>query len=491
MKKLIVLLSLSIAIGSYSQNTVVKQISETNSRESALSPLRFLASDELKGRSATAPEAQIAARYISELYRSFGLREFEGTSDYFQTFDMNLVKGPDKGGLTVSGKTFPMIQSLLMMQGPDQILKEPAVYVKFGSEEDLKNLDVKGKIVISDFGLSESSSEGEAVKALFTKKIPMLQQKGALAIIERKPDKGRDWKIFQDFAMQEVQAESTQGFTVLMVNDPEGFLKKMKPDSPAQLSIQNSRKRTVKARNVVGYIEGTDSRLKNEYILLSAHYDHIGEIQVSKIEEGKKDSIYNGARDNATGVAAMIAAARYFAEYAPKRSVIFTAFAAEEIGLVGSKFFVSQPPVPLKNIVFNLNSDNAAYNDTSAITVFGLGKTSADELLKNAAFSFSLKTHPEPSPEENLYYRSDNISFAQLGIPAVTYTMGITKMDEVVKKRYHQLSDEVGNMDLDYAVKFIQSYVLAAKNIADNPKQQKWTAGQPFEDVWKKLYEAK
>lgn len=125
------------------------------------------------------------------------------------------------------------------------------------------------------------------------------------------------------------------------------------------------------------------------------------------------------------------------------------------------------------------------------ISVLGSGRTSVDEDIRNAATAYQFDNLPEPSPEENLFMSSDNFPLAQKGIPAITYSMDIDKMDEKVNSTYHKVIDEVENMDLVYAVKFIYSYILAAKNIADNPKQPTWNKGQDFEEAWKKLYQIK
>ena len=120
-------------------------------------------------------------------------------------------------------------------------------------------------------------------------------------------------------------------------------------------------------KNIVAYIPGTDPNLRRQYIMLSAHYDHIGIADAPAEVDGRLDSIYNGARDNATGTAAVIAAARYFGKYPPKRSVLLVLFTAEEEGELGSKYYTDYPLVPPNKTVFDLNVDNAGYNTTNAI----------------------------------------------------------------------------------------------------------------------------
>ncbi len=195
------------------------------------------------------------------------------------------------------------------------------------------------------------------------------------------------------------------------------------------------------------------------------------------MEEGKLDSIYNGARDNAIGVAGVINAARYFSQYPAKRSILFIAFTGEEMGLLGSKYFAANPIMPMEKIVYNLNIDNGGVNDTSRVSIIGLGRTSADDDLKKAAAAYGLIAGPDPAPEQNLFDRSDNVSFAAKGVPAPSYGMGVSKVDASIFKRYHQLSDEIGDLDLAYILKYMKSYILAAKYIADNPVQPRWKKG--------------
>jgi Zn-dependent M28 family amino/carboxypeptidase len=204
---------------------------------------------------------------------------------------------------------------------------------------------------------------------------------------------------------------------------------------------------------------------------------------------GQPDSIYNGARDNAVGIAAILNAARYFAQHPPKRSVLFIAYGGEEGGMLGSKHFAQNPPLPLKQLVYNLNIDNAGYNDTTVVTVVGLGRTSADEHLKKAAAAFGLSAIADPAPEQNLFDRSDNVSLAVKGVPAPTFSLGFRKFDEEISKYYHQVTDETATLSMPYVLKYIKSFVLAAKYIADDKEQPKWIKGDKYEAAGSAQYQ--
>jgi len=244
----------------------------------------------------------------------------------------------------------------------------------------------------------------------------------------------------------------------------------------------------VELRNVMGFIPGTDPVLQQQYIVLSAHYDHLGTTRHPRMVEGKLDSIYNGARDNASGTTAVIDAGRYFAKYPPRRSILFICYTAEEEGLIGSQWYADHPVFPLKQIVYNLNIDNASYDDTSLVTLVGLHRTSEDSAIISACRTYGLHVNNDPTGG-SLFFESDNAPLATHGIPAPTYSMGMQAMDSTIFNRYHQLSDETGNMDFSYVVKWIRAYILAAQFIADEPAQPRWTPGDPYEKAWMKLYQ--
>lgn len=471
----------------FGQSSLPKQINEINPPTVALEPLRFLASDELMGRSARRPEINVAARYISEQFRSFGLKEVMGTTDYCQTFEIKLRKRPATGGLVVAGNRFDMVASLLSVRGEDTTITAPIIYVKHGMESDLKNIDVKGKIVITDFGENDSSSFSQAFRALFAKKQVLLEQNEAVALIERYKE-GAPWNALQQGWLSEEIFQNEASFPVLLVNDSPGALKNLQENNKGTLTIKGTQIRTVPAKNVMGWVEGTDPKLKNQFIVLSSHYDHLGVAINPKMEEGKLDSIYNGARDNAIGTTAVIDAARYFARHPAKRSILFIAFTAEEMGLVGSRYFAANPAMPLKQMVYDLNIDNASYNDTTTVSLVGVGRTSADEDIKKACATYGLSILPDPTPTQALFSGSDNFPLAEKGIPAPTFSLGMRSLDSTITNRYHQLSDEVNNFNLNYAVKFIHSFILAAKNISDNPVQPTWTKGDKYEAVGRELY---
>ena len=479
-----------MAYSSFAQSSLIKDIDRANSPSAALAPLHFLASDELMGRSTTRPEIHTAARYISEQFRSMELKQIDGTTDFFQTFWIRFVFPSSRGTFSLDNTTYTLGQGLLQTRatnGLNIILDAPIIYV--GKEEEIDKGDVKGKILLMEIKTGNSTTIAEGLRAIGTKS-KIVKEKGALALLLRYEHAvDRSWDQLQhSFTKEYVYQDQVVAFPVYLINDEQKTLLSLIKGQTGKLKIEGNEVRSIPAKNVMGIVEGTDAKLKEQYIVLSAHYDHLGVAAKPKMEEGKLDSIYNGARDNAIGTAAVINAARYFSAHPPKRSVLFIAFTGEEMGLLGSRYFAEHPTIPLKKLVYNLNIDNASYNDTSRVTVVGLGRTSADEDIQKACVAYGLTAMPDPAPEQNLFDRSDNVNLAIMGVPAPTFSLGIKKFDETITSRYHQLSDEVGNMDLDYAMKYIKSFILSAKNIADNPAQPEWKKGDKYETAWRTLY---
>ena len=237
-------------------------------------------------------------------------------------------------------------------------------------------------------------------------------------------------------------------------------------------------------KNVAGVIEGSDPKLKNEYLIISAHYDHVG----VKVVPNKTDSIYNGARDNAIGTVGLMETAKFFSMYPPKRSVLLLAVTAEEQGLLGSAWYSDHPLIPLKQCVFNFNCDGAGYNDKTIATVVGLERTTAQADLTKGCEAFGLKAALDPVPEQNLYERSDNFNFAVKGIPAINFAPGVKAFDADLTKYYHQPEDEVSSLDFDYLIKYFRAYVYTNYLLANAPATPIWKAGDKFEPAAKALY---
>ena len=221
---------------------------------------------------------------------------------------------------------------------------------------------------------------------------------------------------------------------------------------------------------------------------MTAHFDHVGVGQQGGGAYTAEDSIFNGARDNAFGTISLLAAARAFAEQPPRRSVIVLAVTGEELGLLGSKYYSENPLVPLEQTVFNFNTDGAGYNDTTAISLIGSDRTGIDQQVERAATAFGKRVISDPAPEQGLFDRSDNVSFAAKGVPALSFTPGFAAFDDDIMRYYHQVSDNPETINLQYLKEYCQIFTLAARLIADRDVVPFWTEGDKYEDAGKALY---
>jgi hypothetical protein len=375
----------------------------------------------------------------------------------------------------------------VLMAGDSIQIQGEIVFAGYGSREDMEKAGVKGRIVVTFAGTANENNVAKAFMTDAPLKAQLAQELGAKALIEILALPGVPWPaIANRLSEEKVSVKEEEGIPhVWMRNSETPALTSLKETRRASgsLLIRGTNKKHILTRNVVGMVEGTDPKLKNEFVVVSAHYDHVGVNARSK-----PDSIYNGARDNAIGTVAMMATAKYLAKFPPKRSVIFIALTAEEKGLLGSAWYVAHPLVPLNKTVFNFNCDGAGYNDTTMATIIGLERTSVREDITKACSAFGLKAMQDPMPEHNLYERSDNFNFAAKGIPAVDFAPGTKAFDEELMKYYHQPADEVAGLNFDYLIKFFRAHVYACQLIANRAQAPAWTTGDKFEAVGKKLY---
>lgn len=465
--------------------------------------LRFLAADELMGRMTGEPGNDVAARYIAESFRKAGLKPIPGSDDYLQPVPLQRLYPPAKGFLTIGGDTLRYGDKVLTIRnGHDTSVVGPVVFLNYGyvdaeqGIDDYGDREVAGKIIVVKFGIPNNTSPMAAFRSL-TQKERIAAEKGAIALVHLYPG-GFPWPALQRRLMQPAWqlADSSangeaSGLLNLLLNDIDGTMTKQLTEAgelAGAISLHGSRTEPVRSYNVFGMLEGRDAKLKQEYIGLVAHFDHVG---VRRGEEGvaQTDSIYNGARDNGAGTVAVLAAARALAQAPPARSVFFLAVTAEEVGLLGSRYYVDSPIVPLEQTVYCLNIDGAGYNDTTIVTLIGHGRTTADALIERATNDFGLGLLSDPSPEQNLFNRSDNVSFVRKGIPSPTFSLGFRAFDAAIMAKYHQVGDEVdADMDFNYLRKFCQSYVRAARYIADAPKPPFWVEGDENAETGRQLY---
>ncbi|GAA4433463.1 M20/M25/M40 family metallo-hydrolase [Ravibacter arvi] len=471
----------------------------TLKKEELESHLRFLASDELEGRRTGEQSNRVAARYIAEQFRRYGAGVVPGQQTYFQPVVFDKTTNDQPGVLLADGDTLAYGKEWFTISGNATRTEAPVVYAGYGLEnsekgwDDYKGLDVKGKIVLVQSGLPESQSPRESLQA-GASKLRLAAGKGAVALIELY-GATTPWNFINTYltgerlGLAETPAEEYATIPHLWVNGKEPALtKKLREAKSLKLVTEGRSIKKVTSYNVMAYIEGSDPKLKDQYLTLSAHYDHVGVGRQGGQPYTAEDSIFNGARDNAFGVSAVLAAARSFSELKPKRSVFLLAFTGEELGLLGSRYYAQNPVLPLNKCVFNLNCDGAGYDDTGIISVIGLDRTGAKAEIEKAAKTFGLEVIGDPAPEQNLFDRSDNVNFAIKGIPAPTFTPGFKEFDADIMKYYHQAIDNPESIDFDYLLRYSKAYVRAARLIANRTTPPQWSAGDKYEEAAKSLY---
>ena len=451
------------------------------------SHIGFLASDELKGRDTGSPELKIAAKYLESRFVEYGVQVPSGMDTYFQPVPMKTTKPPTAGSITIKETTYNYEDDFVLLDGSNVDLSGNVAFVEYGSEKDLKKGKIEGKIVFALCGDGESQNPQEWF-AQAVEKRKKVKDMGAVALVELYNSTQLPWNVLVRFLGREqvgLDVQEEVGMPHIWMNRSAEDMESLNDKKlTSAIIIEGASVNRFESQNIVGYVEGSDPELKNEVVVYSAHYDHVGVGRAN--DEG--DDIYNGSRDNAVGTVTVLSAAQNIAKTPTRRSSLFVLFTAEEKGLLGSQFFVDNSPIPHEKIVYCFNSDNGGYNDTSLATIIGLTRTSAESMIVQACEAFGLKAIEDPAKEQGLFDRSDNVRFAAKGIPAPTFSLGFTAFDEEITKYYHQPTDEPETLDYDYLEKFFKSYVYACRLIGNADEAPFWNEGDKYYQAGVDLY---
>jgi len=491
MKQIILIFIAAFSITTGLAQTEKEIVESTVSKNNIEGHIYFLADDLLKGRETGTPENKIAASYLANTLRGYGVSPNPKTGTYYQEVNLQKVSPPEIVVLSINGKEY---KNKVALESTKIKFNGDAVYLGYGLEDDYKGKDVTKKMVIIKGGSAETN-DARAAFGLIERKKELAKQAGAIGVLELMKTESTMWGFIEhnfnadrvEVFNQNDKASMVSDFPYLWLQDESGtYMSEMeaKKNTKVNLTMSGNKYASITSQNVIGIIEGTDPKLKNEYIIYSAHYDHVG---IGTPDE-TGDTIYNGARDNAVGTTTVLSMAQNLAKYPTKRSALFILFTGEEKGLLGSEFYVNNPVLPLNQMVYCFNSDNAGYNDTSLATIIGLERTTVSQHIKNAASTFGITAVDDPAPEQGLFDRSDNVHFAKKGIPSPTFSLGFTAFNGDVTKYYHRPGDEANTLDYDYLFKFFKAYVLAGRSIANDPVTPFWTAGDTYESSGKKLY---
>lgn len=467
--------------------------------QNAQNHIKYLASDELEGRYPGTAGITKARDYIANQFASYNLKKFN--NDFLQKLDVaigyKLGEGNEvyfnviipKPGVPID-KVRPVRKNwetgkdwMPMSFSENKQIEAPMVFCGYGitakelNYDDYEGIDVKNKIAI----ILTHSPEGDKEDGKFANyisyhtKLKNVRQRGAVGVIFIKI-KGDSANVF--VPLDKDRFAQNSGLVVIQANRnriAEYFpnnslfpteLEINKTQKPKSFEIPNStinikvnlEENRVPSENVVGYIEGSDSKLKDEFIVIGAHYDHLGYGGPTSNYKGKKPLVHNGADDNASGVAAMLELARIFSENPPKRSIVFVAFTAEELGLLGSNFFVNNSPIDLQKVSLMINLDMAGRLKNNILYAIGTGSArELDEIITRLDEQDTLTVTKSESPLGS----SDQTSFYIKGIPSIMFFTGV-HLD------YHRPSDDWDKISydgLEKVVNFISKVVNEVGNI--------------------------
>lgn len=513
-------------------------------QESALhGNIQFLADDLLEGRGPGSTGDELTQLYLETQFRVFGLQPVASLGSYRQPVPMiGVASAPQKTWAFSNPKATGPNKTVTLKYFDDYIAAagKPETKVEIGPSElvfvgygiqapefdwdDFKGMDLKGKILVmmnndpeddpAIFGGSRRLYYGR-----WDYKYESAARQGAAGaiIIHTSPSAGYPFSVVQtSWTGEEFELRESVGERLLMkgwmtedasrsVCEVAGFdldqLRKMAESRdfkpvPLGIRLETQIDATVRERNtanVLGILPGSDPTLSDEYVVFMAHHDHIG---IASERDEKGDNIYNGAVDNASGTASLLAILKAISEsgYRPKRSLLFAAVGAEEQGLLGSKYLAEHPVVPNGKISALVNMDGINFlGRTRDVQVIGLGKSTMDALVQAAAAKQDRVVVGDLEPSKGYYYRSDQFSLAKVGVPAVYLHAGHAVRDKPdgwgkdqlqawTDKHYHQRSDEYDpSWDLSGAVEDVQLLTYVGITAADAPAMQAWNPGDEFE----------
>ena len=498
--------------------------------------VKFLSNDALGGRGPATQGETLATEYIATQFALAGLKPGGDDGSYFQKVPLVGVQSLPETDLSWEGEGKKLQMDWLddyvavnHRQQANQAINAEALYVGHGivapefGWDDYKGVDVKGKVVVLFTNEPRSDDEsffgGKALtyygRWIFKYEEALRRGAAGAVIVHTDPTAGYPWAVVRNSwggrnpyvkladgepalgvaawvtekTGEQILAQTAKSLDELLEEaDSPDF-----QPIPLKLRLRgriSSRVTPFDTRNVIGIVEGSDPQKKDEAVLYSAHWDHLGEgIAVDG------DSIYNGAVDNATGCGVLLEIARAFAELnqPPARSIVFAAVGAEEGGLRGSQYYSENPFIPAGQTAVNLNYDGLIPLGLSTdISLPGYERTTLRETVERMAQKFHLEIRPEAHPEQGYYYRSDHFSMAKAGVPAFSIKpgtqyegrprdWGVQAREEYVANDYHQPSDEFDPAwdfsGLEQIARFGFELGLEAANQAELPT---WNPGDEF-----------
>jgi hypothetical protein len=480
----------------------------------------YLSDDKMQGRQTGSPEHREAANYIVEHFKKAGLKPGAGNG-YLQpvklvtnTLDESkssiailrdgkeeLVKLGDEVMLNLRVKHAPHVEADMVFAGYGLAVPETG-------HDDLSSVDLKGKVAVFLTGMPPGVT-APLYAHYATNRWRALQAAGAIGGVAIQNPKGQDvpWerqiqnRLIPQMVLEDPSMDDNRGQQLAATANPahaekwftgsghtfKEVLELANAGKPLPTFPLRGKVRTVVAmggepvtsENVVGILPGADAQLKDEFVVITAHFDHLG---VGQPVEG--DRIFNGTMDNASGIATLIeTAAAAGKKKGFKRSLAFVAVTAEEKGLLGSRYFANRPTIPARGIVANLNTDMfLPLFPLKSIVAQGLEESDLAGDLRSAAKQFGVDVLTDPEPERNAFTRSDQFSFIRRGVPALSLKVGFTRDSpehEITKKwrteRYHSVRDDLSQpVDKQAAIEFNKIYLKLVEAVANRPTRPQW-----------------
>ncbi len=515
--------------------------------EKLLENIKVLASDKFEGRAPATEGEKLTLDFLVKQFKEVGLKPGNPDGTYLQKVPMvgitadpsaQLVFTDEKTGTSRRLKFGPDFVAWTKHEDPKVSVNAGLVFVGYGVEapeyqwDDYKGTDVRGKVLVMLINdppvpdphdptkLDEHMFKGRAMTyyGRWTYKYEIAAKKGAAGalIVHETGPAGYPWGVVESSNTGEqfdlVSADhgrsrcAMEGWTTLdqakalfaMTGNNFDSLKAaavrrdFRPvplDVKAQLTLEN-RIRTIDSHNVVGLLPGADSKLRDQYVIYTAHWDHLG---IGAAVNG--DRIYNGARDNATGAAGLIELARAFRKVQPppRRSILFVSVTAEEKGLLGAEYYAEHPLYPLNRTLADINMDAMnIWGRTKDVEVIGLGMSTLDDLTRQVAAEQGRVVKPDAEPEKGFYFRSDHFEFAKEGVPAIDPNPGIDfigrpegwglkQLDHFTAHDYHKPSDEVKpDWNLDGEIQDLQLLFSLGYRVANSESWPAWKPGSEF-----------
>ncbi len=495
--------------------------------------IRFLGSDSLRGRATGSPGLKKAAAYIAARFREAGLLKMGNNNSYLQSVPLHgqtilpstmlTLSSPGNGMHLKYGRDF-----LLIRTGELSLLTRPTpmVFAGYGINapeyeyNDYRNINAAGKVVVvlegEPFSPADSSYFAGTLPSVYSSpesKLRLALANGAFGMIII-PGSAWNWtRLKREYSFEDVSlpgaVSSTTGLFVtdsvsrlLFSGEKEAYAELLAKagnnllsafDLKKTISLHSTvQRREFISQNVAGLLPGGDEELKDSYVLVSAHYDHLG---IGPAVEG--DSIYNGVSDNAVGSAVVLELARRFSrlDYRPRRSILFLLLTGEEKGLLGSRYYTKHPLVPLYKTVAAFNVDGlAAMGEFQDIYAIGAGQSQLKTLIRDVAAENGFRLAPLRYRRQlwELFARSDQISFARGGIPSTIIIEALTykdipldqvlqRLDHWYQKRYHTPFDDLEQpLDPGSLERYVSLLFHIVNRVANMSAAPQWNAGAPY-----------